>query len=132
MEATMGLLDTVRIEPGAPGADRFRDCELQTSDLGRRMERFTIIADGRLIHHRVRYDVTQASATAEISPLALWRVVPDRDVVVPLHRDVTLYGEPADGEADFFVARFTEGRLQWIKPRDQLDEDYREYLWASD
>lgn len=118
----MGCFDTVRCQAKVPGAELLGDREFQTKDLGKRMDEFTIRGDGRLIHHRTRWG----------SDPSQWTRFPDRDVLVPLHDDVTLTGHSADGLISTYVARFTDGKLEWIKPKDSLSEDHQEYLWSGD
>ncbi len=95
------------------------------------MESYTITQDGRLIHHPVRHETVpeearpfygtpkweQSVLTRAIGSL---RAVPIGDVEVPYHGDVYFYTSIGTREADDFEwfeyqARFTEGRLQWIK-----------------
>lgn len=127
----MGLFDTVRCRATVPGTELLRDGELQTYDMGRRMESFTITSDGRLIHHRMRYELAARVATPPGEIPQLYQRIPDGDVEVPLHRDISLSGESATGQHGWFVARFTDGRLEWIRPRESLSEDHREYLTAG-
>lgn len=118
----MGFFDTLRCKANVPGAELLGDREFQTKDLGKRMDEFTICDDGQLIHHRTHFESGSES----------WKRIPDRDVVVPLHDDITLIGDSASGESCSFVARFTDGKLEWIRPRDDLSDDHREYLWSGD
>lgn len=118
----MGLFDTVHCMAKVPGAEMLGNQTFRTSDLGRRMDKFTIADDGRLIHHRTYRAFAQP----------VRQQVPELDVVVPLHRDVSLFGEDSDGNLGCFVARFTEEYLEWIRPREELSEVHREYLTAGD
>lgn len=113
----MGLFDTVRCFAKVPGAEMLGDREFQTKDFGCRLDRFTIDADGRLIHH-ARVDGTGPFFD---------RPFEFRDVVVPIHRDARLSGPDASGEYRSFYARFTDGILQWVKLWDELTEEQREY-----
>lgn len=118
----MGFFDTIFCEANAPGAELLGDREFQTKDLGRRMDHFTITVAGELIHHCRRPENKEVFA----------RHVAYRDVLVPLHRDITLCGATSAGEFAWFVARFTDGKLQWVCPLEHLSEDHREYLRAGD
>ena len=118
----MGCFDIIRCQAKIPGAELLGDREFQTTDLGRRMDRFTISEDGRLIHHRTHRAFGQP----------VRQHIAELNVVVPLHRDITLSGETSDGKYDWFVARFTDGRLEWIRPREILSEDHLEYMRAGD
>jgi hypothetical protein len=118
----MGLFDSIHCHAKLPGAELLGQGEFQTKDLGRRMDSFTITEDGLLIHHR-KY-------RAQFQPIR--QHCEELDAIVPLHRDITFFGETYDGKVDWFVARFTDGRLEWIRLRESLSEDHREYLLAGD
>jgi len=113
----MGLIDTVRCHAKVPGSELLGDGEFQTRDFGCRFERFTIDESGRLIHHL---------------PTREWdgnflKTVSIEDIVVPIHRDVRLFGPvDLDGGSNFY-ARFTDGILQWVMPWEELTEEQREY-----
>jgi hypothetical protein len=117
----MGLFDSIHCHAKCPGAELLGKGEFQTKDLGRRMDLFTITEVGRLIHHR-KY-------RAQFQPIR--QHFEEVDVMVPLHRDITFCGQTFDGKPDWLVARFTDGRLEWIRLRESLSEDHREYLWAG-
>lgn len=113
----MALIDTVRCSAKVPVAEVLGDREFQTKTFGCRFDRFTIDGAGRLIH-----------------PCRIERTVPlddrpfeYRDIVVPIHRDVRLFGPDAMGTFRAFCARLTDGILQWGKFRDELTEEQREY-----
>lgn len=114
----MGLFDTVRCQARVPGSELLGDGEFQTSDLGRWCDRFTIDISGNLVHHRTRNQPEKP----------LWRYMTDRDIAIPIHRDIRLTGDDATGCVAHFVARFTDGRLQWVKRLEQLSQEEQEYF----
>ena len=117
----MGLFDTISSKAIIPGAEYLGDREFRTNDLGLRMERFTIEPDGTLLHHR-----TYRAAFQAVRMFA-----PELNVMVPIHRDITLFGELPSGEFGRLVVRFSDSRAEWVRPWNELSELHREYLTAS-
>lgn len=124
----MGMFDELRCE--YPLLDRVvQDKWFQTKSFDCALDRYTITRDGRLILHQVRYEAVPEEEQTfygtpewEKNPLARvigsLRSVPVGDVEVPFHGDVIFYtsiGGGSDREWFEYRARFTEGRLQWIK-----------------
>ena len=100
----MGLFDYVKCERPLP--DGWKPGELQTKDFDcPYMERYTIRADGRLIHDKPRYDITPADE-------------PCGEVDTNFHGDLRFYGiedEGCDGKRwHEYRARFTHGSLEYI------------------
>jgi hypothetical protein len=125
----MGMFDEIRCEYPLPDAI-VQDETFQTKSFDRDMAHYTITADGRLIHHTVRWE----SVPEEERPYygrpewdkPFFRVagsiktIPTGDSEVPYHGDVYFYtsrGEPQTESFEWFEyqARFTAGKLQWIK-----------------
>jgi hypothetical protein len=101
----MGLFDTVRCEYPLPDA-RHQDLEFQTKDLDCLLGHYTITTDRRLLLH------------AEGGKRGL-----DRDIEWPLHGDLRFYTSIKDsGESVWveYVARFTHGRVEWIRPKEEV------------
>lgn len=102
----MSLFDELKVE--YPLAEREVQGHLfQTKDLECSMSTYTITKEGRLIHHR-RFDDWGVARTK------------DMDVDTEYHGDIsfgTHTGSYNDGTQVVYeyVARFTEGQLQWIK-----------------
>ena len=108
-----------------------QEATFQTKSLECIMDSYTITQDGRLVLHRVRYEMVPEEArpfygTPEwegsglLQLIGSLKAVPMGDEEVPYHGDVTFYTstgtwEAADYEWFEYQARFTEGRLQWIK-----------------
>lgn len=119
----MGMFDYLRCDMPLPSkwpSDGFR---FQTKDTDAQyMERYTITADGLLIHHMVRYEgvpreerpFPDAEPGDWRSICGIVRSIPTGDVEVPMHGDLNFY-EMKDGAWISFVARFTEGRCVHIR-----------------
>lgn len=115
----MGLFDYVKVESPVPDPEHQND-RFQSYSLECTMSRYTITAAGHLIHHRVRYERAKAEGASNIGtprqtdPFSrfgeLLKVAEEWDEEVPLHEDIFL-----NGDGVVYVARFTEGRLRWIK-----------------
>ena len=107
-----------------------QDEVFQTKSFHREMDRYTITADGRLIHHITGWE----SVPEEERPYygkPEWadplhqafgsiKTVLMGDVEIPFHGDVYFHtgrGEPQTESFEWFEyqARFTEGKLQWIE-----------------
>lgn len=134
----MGVFDELRCEYPLPDA-AVQDEVFQTKSLDRTMTRYTITADGRLIEHTVRCE----SVPEEERPyygkpewekplnrlIGSMKSIPVRDVEVPFHGDVFFYtsrGKPQTEAFEWFEyqARFTDGKLQWIKRAEQGTKRY--------
>lgn len=125
----MGMFDEIKCEYSLPEA-ALQDVLFQTKSLDRLMDRYTITRDGRLIHHTVRYELIPEAARPFYGkpewekPLlqfcGMFKGVSTGDVEVPYHGDIYFYtssGAHTDNNFEWFEyqARFTEGRVQWIK-----------------
>lgn len=102
----MGLFDTITCEVPLPEAEH-QDLEFQTKDLECLMLHYVITRDGRLVRKAGR-GLLQG---------------PVRDSTWPHHGDLRFYTSTGDGEARQwieYVARFTHGRVEWIRAHDQV------------
>jgi hypothetical protein len=93
------------------------DSYFQTRSLYRCMMRFTITREGRLIHHSTRY-VRDTDTPRGVSLLA---PVEEHNIDMQYHGDVLLTGE-WDGKFVEYVARFTNGTLEWIRPMGDFSQ----------
>lgn len=111
------MYDDVFYEYDLPDGLRPEERHFQTKSLYRIMDRFTITKHGRLIHHSARY-VQDANP-----PGGLFRMIPvdKEDIDMCFHGDILLSGE-RDGKLLEYVARFTHGQLEWIRPFGQFSE----------
>ena len=126
----MGLFDELKCEYPLPDAV-VQEETFQTKSLNRTMDRYTISQEGRLILHKVRYEVVPEEereyyGTPDwdekpfVQIFGMLRSIPVGDVEIPYHGDIAFYtstGSRGVGDFEWFEyrARFTEGRLQWIK-----------------
>jgi hypothetical protein len=104
----MGFSDRVRIDRAYPdlGIERGRD--FQTKSLNAGGDDFTISADGKLVEHvwRHEFDAGRFSSTR----------IAGEDKLIAYHGDVLLFSRDPYGNTREFVARFTHGQLEWIRP----------------
>jgi hypothetical protein len=126
----MGMFDELNCEYPLPDAE-VQDKLFQTKSLECLMERYTISRDGRLIHHKVRYEAVPEEERPywgtpewDESPLTrmigFLKAVPVGNVEVAYHGDIyfgTTVGSREEGNLEWYEyqARFTEGRIQWIR-----------------
>lgn len=94
----MGMFDTIHCEVPLPVAEH-QSLAFQTKNLECLLDTYTITGDGRLVRHARRG----------------WREETDHDVEWPLHGDIRFYTSK-DKEWIEYVARFTHGRVEWIRP----------------
>ena len=99
----MGLFDTIRCEYPLSVAGH-QNLEFQTKGLDCGMERYTITPDGRLIRH---------------SRGGMFAKGPCRDIEWPVHGDVEFYTSDSDRNWIEYIARFTHGRVEWIRPLEE-------------
>ena len=101
----MGMFDTIHCEYPLPDT-RHQDLEFQTKDLECLLSNYTITCDGRLVLH------------ARGGRRGL-----DRDIEWPLHGDLRFYTSiKISGESIWveYVARFTHGLVEWIRPKEEV------------
>lgn len=125
----MGMFDEIKCEYPLPDAV-MQDVVFQTKSFDCELTRYTITADGRLIHHTARWESVPEEERAFYGKpewekpfyrmIGCLKTIPDGDVEVPYHGDVCFYtsrGEPQTESFEWFEyqARFTDGKLQWIK-----------------
>ena len=121
----MGLFDDVYCEadlpPGHPESER----SFQTKSLGNCLDRFTITKEGRLILHSVRYE-SSGEQSEGLRSLRM-TAIPTGDVDTEFHGDMELYTSVGDRFVEY-VARFTHGTLEWIRPLSELSEIQKKLL----
>jgi hypothetical protein len=90
------------------------------------MDSFTITRGGRLIHHMRQWQMAPGPRSGSAVPLM--KAVPDGDVDADFHGDIRFGNLDADDHYVEYVARFTNGNLEWIKPYDDLSELQKSWL----
>lgn len=119
----MGMFDEVYCEADLPAGHPASKREFQTKSLFSCLDRFTITREGRLILHAVRYEPCEEAAGV-LFPMTR---IPAGDTDTEFHGDIRLV---AAGECQLveYVARFTHGALEWIRPWAELSEMHRSLL----
>lgn len=104
----MGMFDTLYCQYPLPNP-RHQDLEFQTKDLENLLDTYTITREGRLVQHADRGG---------------WGAPLDHDVEWPLHGDIRFYTsvQTEDPWVEY-VARFTHGRVEWIRPMEEVLRD---------
>jgi hypothetical protein len=101
----MGMFDTIHCEYPLPVTEH-QGLDFQTKDLECRLGIYTITREGRLVRHARRGG----------------RGEPDRDVEWPLHGDIRFYTSKSKEWIEY-VARFTHGQVEWIRPLEEVRPD---------
>ncbi len=120
-----------------------REGVFQTKDTEAQfLETYTITADGKLIHHAMQYESVPENERPywgtpewETSPFSracgCIRAVPRGDVELSdFHRDLRFYTSNDTHEFFEYIARFTNGRLQHLKPAPRHPEFSRDRVAA--
>lgn len=122
----MGMFDYIRCEYPLP-IPEMQDRSFQTKFADWcYLDDYTITKDGRLIHHTTRSEVVpeaerpypNAPEGSLLGICGMLRRVPTGDVEIPYHGDIVFYDWRVPGQhTDLvdFVARFTNGRVEWIR-----------------
>ncbi len=119
----MGLFDDVYCEADLPAGHPPSERSFQTKSLFNALEQLKITKDGRLL----------LAAIPPQEPLGVWDGLPlmtrtrEQDIDLEFHGDVILV---TTFETQFiqYVARFTHGTLEWIRPWSELSEIHRSIL----
>jgi hypothetical protein len=106
------------LPPGHPESER----SFQTKSLGSCLDRFTITKEGRLILHSDRHESTGKRG------LPFMKSIPTGDVDTEFHGDMELVARVEDRLVEY-VARFTHGTLEWIRPLSELSDVHKRLLW---
>jgi hypothetical protein len=119
----MGLFDDVFCEADLPAGHPPSERSFQTKSIFNALEQLTITKGGRIM----------LVATAAQDQPKVWDGLPfvtrtrERDIDLEFHGDVILV---TTFETQFikYVARFTHGTLEWIRPWSELSEVHRSIL----
>jgi hypothetical protein len=127
----MGMFDKLECNMAMPGG-REPGTLFQTKSLGCCMNRFTIIAEGRLIYHKRRLVSAPDREVRPGASVPKWQAVPVADIDINYHGDIQIYTEGRDGAPMDYVVRFTHGGVEWIKSFDTLPKSHQGWCWSSE
>jgi hypothetical protein len=119
----MGMFDEVYCDADLPPGHPASKGEFQTKSLFSCLDRFTINKQGRLILHAVRYASGEEAGSGRFSMTR----IPAGDIDTEFHGDIRLT-DVVEGLLVEYVARFTHGDLEWIRPWAELSELHQSLL----
>ena len=128
----MGLFDEIKCEFPLPDLKPeegwIQTATFQSKSLDPSLETYTITKDGRLILNKITWDIISPKDRKnndpfpELTPIAN----PPDDIDTEYHGDIIFYTGEKLGEHNYvwheFKARFTDGKVAWIK-RIYQDDD---------
>ncbi len=120
----MGFYDTVTFETAHEACGIAAGARYETKSLGRGSDEYMISGTGELVLEQCRYEDADQSSDGGFPRLK--RVVIG-DVVVPYHGDLLLTGV-TDQEPNELAARFTHGKLEWVRPVASYPERWVQLL----
>jgi len=123
----MGIYDDVHCEADLPSGYSGLERTFQSKSLFRCLDRLTITKEGRLVLHAFRYQPAQEAGDL----LPLMTRIPAGDIDLEFHGDIRLTSTMEDQFAEY-VARFTHGTLEWIRPWSEVSEIHQSLLNAVD
>jgi hypothetical protein len=112
----MGMYDDVQWDAELPEGHPAGRRRFQTKSLYRCLECYTVTQDGRLISHPPGHEFTEQRQHPPVEP---------EGIDVEFHGDIRLVS--AEGEYREYVARFTHGSLEWVKPLADFPQPYRSF-----
>jgi hypothetical protein len=103
------MYDTIYCEYPLPDA-RHQALDFQTKNLECALFTYTITRDGRLVRR---------------AGTGWGKDIPDRDTEWPLHGDIRIYTSVKTEDPSWieYVVRFTHGRVEWIRPLSEVEQD---------
>ena len=119
------LFDEVMCEFPLPDAREIAGRAFQTNSLWCCRDRFTITAAGRLIFHQCPHPPHQPAQSQLVG-----RPGHASDIDLNYHGDLELYGSDTTGRMAHYVARFTHGSVEWVRPSDDISAAHRAWLHA--
>jgi hypothetical protein len=126
------MFDYVRCDALLPDDFVGEGHEFQTKDLWRAMFQFVITANGRLIYRKQTHE---SLPDREIRPgmfLPQYKLVHEEPVDMEYHGDIELCGRTKDNRVLNYVARFTHGTLEWVRPYEELSEIHKSWFYGKD
>jgi hypothetical protein len=123
----MGFCDYVTLEQGCQEYGLTERRSFQTKSLYAGGAEFTITRDGKLVEHSYRYE-DDPDRIHPITGSPLLKRIPLGEKVIDYHGDILLHYYGTDDISLELVARFTHGRLEWLRPLAEYPEENRVLL----
>jgi hypothetical protein len=111
----MGLFDEIKCNFPLPDLTNeeawVQDATFQSKSLDPSMDTYTITKEGRLLLHRVTWDIISPEERENKNDkFPILKSVPGGDIDMEYHGDIFFYFGPYE-----FKVRFTEGQVVWVK-----------------
>lgn len=123
----MGLFDIIKSESSHPECGVTEGMTFQSKSLYAAGGEFTITSDGKLIEHQYRYE-SNPDKDGETAMLPLLTRIPIGDCTIAYHGDILLVAAGKGDPLQELVARFTHGRLEWIRALSAYPAENRAIL----
>lgn len=123
----MGFHDNVRFDKAFPEYSIAEGATFTTRNLRADEGEFAVTAEGTLVEHLYRYEIA-SKFNISIVRLPLGKRVHVGDKVLDYHGDLLLSDTNSDGPDRELVARFTHGRLEWVRPLNGYPAESRDLL----
>jgi hypothetical protein len=120
----MGFCDYVTVDREDMDRAIISGSRWQTKSLYASGAEFTITTSGKLVEHLYRYDEDPEDIHG-ITRLPLRKRIPAGEKVIDYHGDILLYRSLPDDALHNVVARFTNGKLEWIRSLEDYPEENR-------
>lgn len=128
----MGMFDELSCKMPLPD-DRVKPGSVyQTKSLECCLLNYTINEQGRLIFNHSKYE---KGPDREIRPgfwLPTTKSIHLEDIDTEYHGDILFGATAKDGSYVEYVARFTHGAVEWIRPLEQLSDMHKSWLSAKE
>jgi hypothetical protein len=126
--AHMGMFDEVKCDAPFPDERLAPGSWLQTKSLSCCMLRYTITPQGRLLYNRHHNEPGPDREIREGVTLPGYKLIHVEDIDMGYHGDIRLYGNGKDETWLDYVARFTHGALEWIRPYEELSDTHKSWF----
>jgi hypothetical protein len=128
----MGMFDEVKCDAPLPDNRAIPGSWFQSKSLACCLWRYTITKNGRLIFHRHHYENGPDREIREGLRMPTYKLIKVDHIDTEFHGDVRLYGSADDDTELDYVARFTHGRLEWLRRFEDVSATNENWLLARD
>jgi hypothetical protein len=118
----MGMFDEIKCDAALPDNRIEPGRWFQTKSLLNCTFKYTISEKGRLIHHFQRFEPGPDRETGRGVSLPTRNLVEERDIDTEFHGDVRFYTHNGKNEWVDYVARFSNGTVEWILSFEELSK----------